>query len=73
MVVHRSLRWFINLHLRKGGHMRFLIKKLENLAQVIKMLNNGHGPDLLGICEVQNQQITQKLLDKIGRDDYEIA
>jgi hypothetical protein len=57
----------------RGWTYEVLDKKLENLAHVIKMLNNGHGPDLLGICEVENQQITQKLLDKIGRDDYEIA
>jgi hypothetical protein len=57
----------------RGWTYEVLDKKLENLAKVIKMLNNGHGPDLLGICEVENQQITQKLLDKIGRDDYEIA
>ena len=57
----------------KGWTYEVLDKKLENLAQVIKLLNNGHGPDLLGICEVENQQITRKLLDKIGRNDYQIA
>ena len=40
--------------------MKFLIKKLENLVQVIKLMNDGDGPSLLGICEVENQQITQR-------------
>jgi hypothetical protein len=57
----------------RGWTKEVLDKKLENLAQVIKMMNDGHGPDLLGICEVENQQITQKLLEKVGRDDYHIA
>lgn len=36
-------------------------------------MNDRQGPDLLGICEVENQQIAQKLLEKVGRDDYQIA
>jgi hypothetical protein len=57
----------------RGWTNEVLDKKLENLAQVVKLMNNGHGPDLLGICEVENQQITQKLVEKIGRDDYQVA
>jgi YD repeat-containing protein len=57
----------------RGWTGEVLEKKLENLARVINLMNDGHGPDLLGICEVENQQITQKLLKKIGRDDYQIA
>lgn len=57
----------------RGWTKEVLDKKVENLAQVIRLINDGHGPDLLGICEVENQQITQKLLEKVGRDDYRIA
>jgi Endonuclease/Exonuclease/phosphatase family len=57
----------------KGWTKEVLDKKLENLAQVIKLINDGQGPDLLGICEVENQQIAQKLLEKVGRDDYQVA
>jgi endonuclease/exonuclease/phosphatase family protein len=57
----------------RGWTKEVLDKKVGNLAQVIRLINDGHGPDLLGICEVENQQITQKLLEKVGRDDYRIA
>ncbi|MFL6324289.1 MAG: hypothetical protein ACJ72C_05930, partial [Nitrososphaeraceae archaeon] len=57
----------------RGWTKEVLDKKLENLAQVIKLMNDRQGPDLLGICEVENQQIAQKLLEKVGRDDYQIA
>jgi hypothetical protein len=57
----------------RGWTKEVLDKKVENLAQVIRLINDGHGPDLLGICEVENQQITQKLLGEVGRDDYRIA
>ena len=29
-----------------------LNSKLEQLAQIIKRMNDGKGPDLLGVCEV---------------------
>jgi hypothetical protein len=57
----------------RGWTQEVLDKKIENLAEVIKLLNYGRGPDLLGICEVENEKVTQKLLDKIGRRDYQIA
>ncbi|HYY49925.1 MAG TPA: hypothetical protein VE643_03570, partial [Nitrososphaeraceae archaeon] len=57
----------------RGWTGEVLEKKLENLARVINLMNDGHGPDLLGICEVENEHITQKLIEKIGRDDYQIA
>ena len=36
----------------RGWTYEVLDKKLENLAQVIKLLNNGHGPDLLWISMI---------------------
>jgi hypothetical protein len=57
----------------RGWTPEVLDKKIENLAEVIKLLNYGRGPDLLGICEVENEKVTQRLLDKIGRSDYQIA
>jgi Endonuclease/Exonuclease/phosphatase family len=48
-------------------------KKIENLAVAIKLLNGGHGPDLLGICEIENERVAQRLVDRIGRSDYQIA
>lgn len=58
----------------RGWAEEVLDKKIENLAEVIRLLDDdGQGPDLLGICEVENERITQKLLDKVGRNDYHIA
>lgn len=31
------------------------------------------GPDLLGLCEVENANLAKRLIDKIGRSDYEVA
>lgn len=41
--------------------------KLDNLAKVIKSMNEGAGPDVLGMQEVENQAVAEelmKLLDK---------
>ncbi len=34
-----------------------LDKKMYNLARVIRLMNDGKGPDLLGVCEVENQNV----------------
>src|SRR3970040_2085899 len=34
-----------------------LDKKMYNLSRVIRMMNNENGPDLLGVCEVENQAV----------------
>jgi hypothetical protein len=53
--------------------MAFVIRAKNIDILVINLINDGHGPDLMGICEVENEHITQRLLEKIGRDDYQIA
>lgn len=35
--------------------------KLNNMARVIASLNNGKGPDVLGMCEVENEAVLQDL------------
>lgn len=42
-----------------------LKKKLEQLTEIIKEMNNGKGPDLLGVCEIENKEVLIKLLQKI--------
>ena len=42
-----------------------LEKKLEQLAEIIKEMNGGKGPDFLGVCEVENREVLVKLKDKI--------
>ena len=38
--------------------------KLRNLASVINKMNNGQGPDILGVCEVENQYVLIDLINK---------
>jgi len=38
--------------------------KLKNLAWVINSMNNGKGPDVLGVCEVENQNVLWDLINK---------
>jgi predicted extracellular nuclease len=51
-----------------------LDKKMYNLARIIRMMNNGNGPDILGVCEVENQEVLMEMVNKYLSDiDYEIA
>src|SRR4051812_16961189 len=48
--------------------------KLENLAKIISKMNDGKGPDVLGVCEIENRQVVEMLVEKLktlGRK-YEI-
>ena len=49
--------------------------KLKNLADVIGKMNGGKGPDVLGLCEVENRKVVEMLVEKLaplGRK-YEIV
>lgn len=39
-------------------------KKLHNLSAVIRAMNSGRGPDLLGVCEVENAFVVKKLSEE---------
>ena len=44
--------------------------KVANLASVIDSMFDGTGPDLLGVCEVENEATLQQLVDAVQvRDD----
>ena len=57
----------------KGWTEDILKKKIENLASVIKLMHDGQGPDLLGICEIENKPVAERLIQQIGRPDYRLA
>lgn len=59
----------------KGWNTAVLNKKLDQLSSVIKKINNSEGPDILGICEVENKTVVQKLIDKIqfGNRNYALV
>jgi predicted extracellular nuclease len=41
-------------------------RKIEQLASVIAAMNNGNGPDLLGVCEVENRFVVERLVDSVN-------
>lgn len=45
-----------------------LDKKMYNLARVIRMMNDGRGPELLGVCEVENQAVLDSMINKFLPD-----
>jgi hypothetical protein len=57
----------------KGWTEEVFARKVENLAEVINLMHDGQKPDLLGICEIENKDVVERLLGAIEHDDYEIA
>ena len=57
----------------QGWTKRVFEQKIANLAAVIKLMHGGDGPDLLGMCEIENKAVVERLIAEIGRDDYVIA
>ena len=49
----------------KGWTAAVRNKKLKQLSKVVKAMFGGTGPDLLGVCEVENDTVLQLLLDEI--------
>jgi endonuclease/exonuclease/phosphatase family metal-dependent hydrolase len=47
--------------------------KVRNLGRVINGMFDGQGPDLLGICEIENVEVSLQLLAELDRDDLVIA
>ena len=49
----------------KGWNVAVLDKKLEQLSKIILQMNNQAGPDILGLCEVENRFVLELLVEKI--------
>ena len=45
-----------------------LAKKIENLAHVISQINGGQGPDILGVCEIENAHVLSRLVESLDTD-----
>jgi predicted extracellular nuclease len=39
-----------------------LSTKIDQLSKIVKLMNNGLGPDILGVCEVENIHVLQRLV-----------
>ena len=63
----------LNFTPAKNWDQAALDAKIANLANVIGLMHNGQGPDLLGICEVENENVASMLISKCNRPDYELA
>lgn len=51
-----------------------LDKKMYNLARVIRSMNDRNGPDVLGVCEVENQNVLDLMINKYLSDlNYKTA
>lgn len=53
-----------------------LNKKLKQLASVIEKMNGGNGPDMLGVCEVENRKVLEALIGTISglpSRDYDVV
>ena len=48
-------------------------KKMDALTEVITSMHGDAGPDLLGICEIENADVARKLIDSTGRCDLALA
>lgn len=47
--------------------------KVTNLATMINLMFDGKGPDLLGVCEIENKEVAERLIRATGRTDYRLA
>lgn len=61
----------------EGWNEEAVSKKIDALVDVIALMFDGKGPDLLGICEIENEALTQRLVsrmrERMGRNDYTFA
>ena len=46
----------------KGWDGNVLKAKLGRLGEVIRFMNDGVGPDILGVCEVENRRVLEKMV-----------
>jgi predicted extracellular nuclease len=64
---HRSE--FLNSRLKgelKNWTQSVLDTKIDNLVSIISQFNTGNGPDILGVCEVENIIVLQLLVNKLN-------
>jgi endonuclease/exonuclease/phosphatase family metal-dependent hydrolase len=48
--------------------------KLANLAKILNKVHFNKGPDILGVCEIENRKVVEMLAQKLGPDrKYEIV
>jgi len=58
-----------------GWTANILKKKVKQLVKIISQMNDGKGPDILGVCEIENENVIKLLLAEMpaGSRQYKIA
>jgi endonuclease/exonuclease/phosphatase family metal-dependent hydrolase len=49
-----------------GWTSAVLARKIAQLASIIVQMNGARGPDILGVCEVENETVLQRLVDALA-------
>lgn len=49
----------------KGWNKQIVDTKIGQLQKIITKMNNNQGPDILGVCEVENKNVVEKLVDSL--------
>jgi hypothetical protein len=59
----------------EGWTRDVLDRKVQQLASIIRKMNGGQGPDLLGVCEIENEFVLTLLVNALAplNRSYEIA
>ncbi len=58
-----------------GWNAEVLDLKIGQLARIIRQMNGGAGPDVLGVCEIENEHVLRLLIDALALTtrDYDVA
>ncbi len=59
----------------KDWDANVLKKKISHLGKIIKQMNNDSGPDILGVCEIENRKVLEDLIKELSTlpHNYDIA
>lgn len=59
----------------EGWNEEVLEKKIQQLSKIIAKMNSNRGPDLLGVCEVENEPVVHRLVDSLASQNrnYKVA
>lgn len=49
-----------------GWNEAVLTRKIHNIASAVSEMNNGTGPDILGVCEVENERLLAMLAERLS-------
>ena len=50
----------------KGWTQKRFDKKVGQLASIVCLMNGGNGPDILGVCEVENRYVLDQLVARVN-------